>query len=184
MAQLLGNMLKKKYPNFETENSLSLDDILTWELWPGFMKIYSMLLYIYYNYYFCLTVRQRSFSKEGLTMGDQEICHAALTIFTSVCLTVLDGFVTAEVLHKLNSKQDAVRKLCEAITSQGKQPAGNPETSIPTPSFSYENISESLDIRLCEYKAFIEHQEKLSTLVQHLTDLNIPGESNCYSTDV
>ena len=133
---------------------------------------------------FCLTERQQSFSREGLTMGDQEICHAALTIFTSVCLAVLDGSVTSEVLHKLNSKQDEVRKLCEAITSQDKQPGDNPETSIPTPSFSFENISESLNTRLCEYKAFIEHQKELSTLVHHLSDLNIPGESNCYSNDV
>ena len=184
MAQLLGDMLKKKYPNFETENSLSLDDILTWELWPGFMKIYSMLLYIYYNYYFCLTVRQRSFSKEGLTMGDQEICYAAMTIFTGVCLSIQDGSVTPKLFKKLSSKQEEVQKLFEAITSQNKQPSGNPETSIPIPNFSYENINESLDTRLCEYKAFIEHQEKLSTLVQHLTDLNIPGESNYYSTDL
>ena len=117
-------------------------------------------------------------------MGDQEICYTAMTIFTGVCLSILDGSVTPELLKKLSSKQEEVQKLCEAITSQNKQLAGNPETSIPIPSFSYENISESLNTRLCEYKAFIERQEKLSTLVQHLTDLNIPGESKCYSNDV
>ena len=133
---------------------------------------------------FCLTERQQSFSREGLTMGDQEICYAAMTIFTSVCLSIQDGSVTAEVLKKLSSKQEEVQKLCEAITSQEKQPGDNLETSIPIPSFSFENISESLNTRLREYKAFIEHQKELSTLVQHLSDLNIPGESNCYSNDV
>ena len=33
-------MLEKKYP--KAADSLDIDAILGWELWPGFMKIYGM----------------------------------------------------------------------------------------------------------------------------------------------
>ena len=121
-----------------------------------------------------ILVKQQSFTTEGLSEDDQQICDTAYTIFTGVCSSVLDGSVTANVLKELKNKKDEVQKLCEAITSQTKQPSDNPEAL----NFSYESISESLKIRLCEYSAFMEYQEKLSTLVQHLTDLNIPGKFN------
>ena len=117
-------------------------------------------------------MKQKSLAKEGLTKDDQRICDTASIIFTGVCSSVLDGSVTANVLKKLKNKQNEVQKLCEAITSQTKQGTDNPEAF----NFSYESISESLNIRLSEYSAFIEHQEKLSTFVQHLADLNIPGK--------
>ncbi len=41
---LMGNMLTKKYPKFLIEDSLSVDDILEWDYWPGFMQIYGMFL--------------------------------------------------------------------------------------------------------------------------------------------
>ena len=37
----LGHILKKKYPNFKDE--LSLDELLDWDLWPGFLKIYGII---------------------------------------------------------------------------------------------------------------------------------------------
>ena len=119
-------------------------------------------------------MKQKSLAKEGLTKDDQQICDTACIIFTGVCSSVIDGSVTANVLKKLKNKQDEVQKLCEAISLQTKQPTDNPEAL----NFSYESISESLNIRLREYSAFMEYQEKLSTLVQHLSDLNIPGKFN------
>ena len=42
IGNLLGNMLKKKYPCVVHE--LSLDDLLHWNLWPNFMKIFGELI--------------------------------------------------------------------------------------------------------------------------------------------
>ena len=170
-------MLKKKYPNFSC-HQFSIDDILSWELWPTFLKMHGRSTGLHYEIKFCviyILVKQKSLAKEGLTKDDQKICDTASIIFTGVCLSVLDGSVPVNVLKKLKNKQDEVQRLCEAITSQTKQPTGNQEQL----NFSYESISESLNIRLSEYSAFIEHQEKLSTLVQHLADLNIPGKFKC-----
>lgn len=36
MTLLLGDILKKKYSN----RKLSIDDILEWKVWPGFMRIF------------------------------------------------------------------------------------------------------------------------------------------------
>ena len=47
MSKLLGDMLEKKYPNFNPD-SFDIDNILDWKLWPGFMKLYGM--YIDYDY--------------------------------------------------------------------------------------------------------------------------------------
>ena len=37
-------MLLKKYPKFWTEDFLTVDDILEWDYWPAFMKIYGISL--------------------------------------------------------------------------------------------------------------------------------------------
>ena len=39
VMQILGEMLKKKYPKFDSKR-LSIDDVLVWELWPCFIKIH------------------------------------------------------------------------------------------------------------------------------------------------
>ena len=44
VSELLSNMLKRKYPKYNADDSLNIDDILGWELWHGFMKIYGMYL--------------------------------------------------------------------------------------------------------------------------------------------
>ena len=50
MAELLGNMLKKKYPNFNTRQ-FNIDDILEWKLWHGFMKIYGKYNHCHATHY-------------------------------------------------------------------------------------------------------------------------------------
>ena len=42
VGMLLGNLLKKKYPNIQpgTEITISLDEVLQWSLWPNFIKLY------------------------------------------------------------------------------------------------------------------------------------------------
>ena len=39
LSTLLGDMLEKKYPNFNPD-SFDIDNILDWKLWPGFIKLY------------------------------------------------------------------------------------------------------------------------------------------------
>ena len=48
MGKLLGNMLKKQYPNLHPGNDIfiSLDELLQWNLWPNFINtiVYGELL--------------------------------------------------------------------------------------------------------------------------------------------
>ena len=38
----LGNILKRKYPNFSQEEKFPLENLLDWDLWPGFIKIHGI----------------------------------------------------------------------------------------------------------------------------------------------
>ena len=38
--RLLGNLLQKKYRNFKETDEIPVIDLLEWDLWPGFLKIY------------------------------------------------------------------------------------------------------------------------------------------------
>ena len=39
ISSLLENVLKKKYPHFDSKN-FTIEDILEWDLWPIFMRMY------------------------------------------------------------------------------------------------------------------------------------------------
>ena len=41
MLAYLGDILRKKYPNLKVE--LPLDELLDWDLWPGFLKIHGTI---------------------------------------------------------------------------------------------------------------------------------------------
>ena len=41
MLVYLGDILKKKYPDMRGE--LSLEELLDWNLWPGYLKLYGMI---------------------------------------------------------------------------------------------------------------------------------------------
>ena len=40
VIRILGEILKKRYPNFEETNTVPLIDLLEWDHWPGFIQIY------------------------------------------------------------------------------------------------------------------------------------------------
>ena len=40
VVHLLGNLLLRKYPNFQETDEIPVIDLLEWELWPGFLNIY------------------------------------------------------------------------------------------------------------------------------------------------
>ena len=42
VVKLLGDILKKKYPNFRNDKAIPLIDLLEWDLWPGFLKIHNV----------------------------------------------------------------------------------------------------------------------------------------------
>ena len=55
MGNLLGKLLKKKYPKLHPDNQdqivISFDDLLDWELWPNFIKLYGKIEIAYISYY-------------------------------------------------------------------------------------------------------------------------------------
>ena len=53
LSKLLGSMLKKKYPNFNS-HQFSIHDILLWELWPTFLKMHGGSEYYNYDSYILL----------------------------------------------------------------------------------------------------------------------------------
>ena len=100
---------------------------------------------------------------KGLSEKDQEICHEAITIFSSVCTTVLDGSITYVLLCKLETKRKEVHKLCEAIGSHF-----NAGKLIPLQSISFNDVISMLEVRLKEYKTFQQTQKQLLTLFEYL----------------
>ena len=40
LVELLENILKKKFPNFDDKSEIPFKDLLEWDMWPGFLKIY------------------------------------------------------------------------------------------------------------------------------------------------
>ena len=49
VVNLLGNILTKKYPKFGENPTLPLMDLLEWDLWPAYISIYGLNLYVYYS---------------------------------------------------------------------------------------------------------------------------------------
>ena len=46
VVNLLGNMLMRKYPTFHENHAVPLADLLEWELWPAYITIYGMSLFM------------------------------------------------------------------------------------------------------------------------------------------
>ena len=113
-----------------------------------------------------LLVKQRaSLAKDrGLSDKDLEICNEAIEIFSSVCLSVIDGTVAVDVLCKLQRKQPEVLKLSNAVKS----------LSI----FSIDDVIVKLNGHLHEWECFKQLKAQLSTLYEQLsgTELVIPGQ--------
>ncbi|XP_019853235.1 PREDICTED: E3 ubiquitin-protein ligase RNF213-like [Amphimedon queenslandica] len=153
MTKIMEDILKKKYRN---KDKLSIYDILEWDIWPGFIRIY---------------VAQLAFHKEGLSDKDQEICYEAITIFNSVCMAVLEGSITYVLLCELDTKRKEVQKLCEAIGSRL-----DAEKLRPFKNISFTDVISTLEVRLKEYKTFQQTQKQIFTLFEYLngSELIIP----------
>ena len=109
---------------------------------------------------------------KGLSEKDQKICHEAITTFSCVCATVLDGSITCILLCKLDTKRKEVQKLCEAIGSHSD--AGK---LIPLQNISFNDVIFTLEVRLKEYQTFQKTQKQIFTLFKYLngSELIIPG---------
>ena len=120
---------------------------------------------------FCFSVQQRVLCKEGLSKTDQDICDTAIFVFTSVCMTVLDGSVTFDVLHKLQKRQILVEKLCQAIFSN----TCDIESSLKVQTLSFREVISTLEVRLKEYETFSLLRDQISTLSCHVPEVIVPG---------
>ena len=171
MADLLGNMLKKKYPNFNMKQ-FSIDDILEWKLWPGFMKIYGKYYRLHHITHYIFTVRQKALGTVGLSNQDQEICQQAMELFKITCSSLLDGSITMIELEKLQKNSEQVQKLYDAII------VGPDENQEAFQSdYLYDQIGKALKDRLEEYQAFMDHLKKLENILCLVdSDLDIQGK--------
>lgn len=115
------------------------------------------------------SVQQCVLHNEGLSERDQEICHEAISMFSSVCMTVVDGSVALSVLCKLESKIESVGKLCEAIGSHT-----GTKGLFQTP-FSFQEVMPTLKVRLKEYEKFKMLQKQILSLQRQCHELLIPG---------
>ena len=120
---------------------------------------------------FCFSVQQRMLCKEGLSKTDQDICDTAIFVFTSVCMTVLDGSVTFDVLHKLQKRQMLVEKLCKAIFSN----ASDIKSSLKPQTYSFREVISTLEVRLKEYQTFSLLQDQIFALSCHVHGVTVPG---------
>ena len=100
----------------------------------------------------------------GLLGKDLEICIVAVGIFSSVCLSVIDGTVAVNVLCKLQRKQPELMKLCDAVK--------------PLSNFSIDDVIAKLDRQLQDWESFKQLKAQLSTVYEQLsgTELVIPGQ--------
>ena len=131
-----------------------------------------MVSFSSYSYITCLihfSVQQCVLHNEGLSERDQEICHEAISIFSSVCMTVFDGSVALNDLCKLESKIESVAKLCEAI---GRHT--DIKGLFQTP-FSFQEVVPTLKVRLKEYEKFKLLQNQIFSLQRQCHELLIPG---------
>ncbi len=48
MGEVLGALLKKKYPQLDYQVPPSLNELLAWQLWPNFIKIHGTGCHVFY----------------------------------------------------------------------------------------------------------------------------------------
>ena len=45
MGRVLGTIVARKYPSFNTTDEMTVNDLIEWYLWPNFLQIYGMYEY-------------------------------------------------------------------------------------------------------------------------------------------
>ena len=132
--------------------------------------IWLVIILLFFNFNES-AVQQNVLNTQGLSKRDQEICHEAISIFSSVCVTVVDGSITFNALCKLQNKLESVEKLCEVIGSHHIGIKG----LLQMQTFSFKDIMPALEMRLKECEMFQLLQSQISTLSQHCHELEFPG---------
>ena len=95
--------------------------------------------------------------KEGLPRECQIACLCALSKFQEVSGQVQSGDITVKQLHKIESNQEQMKRLCDAATPQDK------ETDL-----TYNTVSHALQQRLEEFQTFERNKGHLLHLCSQL----------------
>uniref|UniRef100_A0A1X7TEA2 Uncharacterized protein n=1 Tax=Amphimedon queenslandica TaxID=400682 RepID=A0A1X7TEA2_AMPQE len=102
VVNLIAKILEKKYPDFINKAEVPFHDLLEWELWPGFLKVYN--------------------AQVGRKEGEWAlIVTCAISNLDAVCANIHNGNITVTDLRAIKDKQTQMNKLCEASTNS--QPA-------------------------------------------------------------
>ncbi|XP_019852593.1 PREDICTED: uncharacterized protein LOC109582364 [Amphimedon queenslandica] len=99
VVELIAKILEKKYPDFMSVPEVPFHDLLEWELWPGFLKVYYAQVE----------------KKEGEWAL---IVTCAISKLEAVCANIHNGDITVTELRAIKDKQTQMNKLCEASDSQ------------------------------------------------------------------
>ena len=167
-AQLLGKLLTKRYPKFSAEKGVILTDVLDWNLWPGFLKLNSMLFCFHcccikINVRMCNSILE-SYSKASSPSQEWEIiCTSALSLLESVCGRMKSGNVSMEEIEMLKSRNEQLNSLCSA--------------SLSAEILSISEMRSLIERRENEYVYFLNFQTKLSYFIDHLKCNSIGGKS-------
>lgn len=185
VGNLLGTLLRK-----HGTDSVSFDDLLTWDLWPSFVGIYGKLCMaccILYNSQNVLiisdlllyTANESLISTEDGTAAQSclpedcyEMCVRAHSTLELVCRNIIEGDITVNELQKISAKMDQMKRLCRAASvSENQEPQQQ--------QFAFKGIKAALEQRMDEYKAFTRRKEHLGTLCSAI-DVNIKGWNQCF----
>ena len=170
VGMLLGNLLKKKYPNMQpgTEITISLDEVLQWSLWPNFIKLYGTLPFritcYFYRYYITNAVfhpGSNSKLKAGLPDECQFACVTALSLFQDVFDRLQTHSVSITELQKIKDNLGQMKRLCGAATA--RKGSGQ---------LSYKAVDSALSQIMEEFDAFEEHRSHLSHLCLNIPDVH------------
>ena len=97
------------------------------------------------------------------------LCSLASSTLMDILQRITDGDISIEETKKINEKLDQVEKLCSAATS------GSSESR----EFKLEDIKDSLERRISEFKAFEKHKNMLAMFCREIEprNMNVQGES-------
>ena len=169
MGMLLGDLLKKKYPNIQpgTEITISLDEVLQWSLWPNFIKLYGTLPFRITWYFYRLYITSASFHpgsnsklKAGLPDECQFACVTALSMFQDVFDRLQTHSVSITELRKIERNLGQMKRLCEAATAH----KGSGQ-------LSYKAVDSALSQTMEEFKAFKKYWSRLSHFCLNIPDV-------------
>lgn len=164
--KLLGNILEKKYQG--SQQNVSFEDLLEWELWPAYIKLYSvcitLVLFILVLFIYFYTVSELVEAKKGsedpVIVNMQIICTCAVSKLDEVCQQIKSGKISVKELKKIKEQESQMEKLCDA------RAAGN--SSKEGKSLTLFELEKLVAKRLKEYDYFKKYREQLNHILSHL----------------